>query len=188
MMGGATLLTPNALRQADMEAHFRLLPWDRACSEARLSGHHDVDSAPYTPEREAPFHCAGPLTVKAWSAVSVAEQGLSVASLSGLHDWREGSFREEAVGDYAASHGMTVLRTPSERENILRLEAGLLDVIVTDKANGELMAQEQRIALTHLFTLYRSPLYLTCHPSVPKALLERLQTPLDDLHHKEESL
>lgn len=182
IIGSATLLLRNALRQADIEARFRLLPWARAYTEARLRDHHCVYSTTRTPEREALFHWAGPLVVNEWAAFSLAERGLNIASLSALHAWRVGSFREDAVGDYVASRGINVLLAPSERENILRLEAGLLDVIVTGKATGEFMAQEQDIALEYLFTFYRAPLYLACHPSVPKALLARLQTQLDGLY------
>ena len=184
IIGSATLLLRHALSRADIEAHFRLLPWARAYTEARLRDYHCVYSTTRTPEREALFHWVGPLVVNEWAAFSLVERGLSIASLSGLQGWRVGSFREDAVGDYVASRGINVLRAPSERENILRLEAGLLDVIVTGKATGEFMAQEQHIALTHLFTFYRAPLYLACHPSVPEALLARLQTQLNALHRE----
>ncbi|WP_240488191.1 MULTISPECIES: transporter substrate-binding domain-containing protein [unclassified Halomonas] len=182
IIGSATLLLRNALRQADIEAYFRLRPWARAYTEARLRDNHCVYSTTRTQEREALFHWVGPLVVNEWAAFSLAERGLSIASLSELHAWRVGSFREDAVGDYVASRGINVLLAPSERENIARLKAGLLDVIVTGKATGEFMAQEQDIALAHLFTFYRAPLYLACHPSVPEALLARLQTQLDTLH------
>ena len=182
IIGSATMLLRNALRQADIEAYFRLLPWARAYTEARLSDNHCVYSTTRTREREALFQWIGPLVVNEWAAFSLAERELDVTSLSELRDWRIGSFREDAVGDYVASSGSNVLLAPSERENIARLKAGLLDVIVTGKATGEFMAQEQNIALEHLFTFHRAPLYLACHPSVSEALLARLQTQLDALH------
>ena len=182
IIGSATTLLRNALRQADIEAYFRLLPWARAYTEARLSDNHCVYSTTRTHEREALFQWIGPLVVNEWAAFSLAERELDVTSLSELRDWRVGSFREDAVGDYVASSGSNVLLAPSERENIARLKAGLLDVIVTGKATGEFMAQEQNIALEHLFTFHRAPLYLACHPSVSEALLARLQTQLDALH------
>lgn len=184
IIGSATLLLRNALRQADIKAYFQLLPWARAYTEARLREHHCVYSTTRTPEREALFHWVGPLVVNEWAAFSLAERGLNIASLSGLRAWRVGSFREDAVGDYVASRGINVLLAHSERENIARLEAGLLDVIVTGKATGEFMAQEQGIALAHLFTFYRAPLYLACHPSVSETRLARLQTHLDTLHRE----
>ncbi|MGP9765036.1 substrate-binding periplasmic protein [Halomonas sp. AOP13-D3-9] len=182
IIGSATLLLRNALRQAGIKAYFRLLPWARAYTEARLRDNHCVYSTTRTQEREALFHWVGPLVVNEWAAFSLAERGLRIDSLSELSAWRVGGFREDAVGDYVASNGTNVLLAPTERENIARLKAGLLDVIVTGKATGEFMAQEQDIALAHLFTFYRTPLYLACHPSVSEALLARLQTQLDTLH------
>ena len=181
IIGSATRLLRDALRQADIEANFRLLPWARAYTEARLRENHCVYSTTRTREREALFHWVGPLVVNEWAAFSLAERGLNVDSLSGLNAWRVGSFREDAIGDYVADSGINVLLAPSERENIARLKAGLLDVIVTGKATGEFMAYEQDIALAHLFTFYRAPLYLACHLNVSKALLERLQAQLDAL-------
>ena len=173
IIGSATRLLRDALRQADIEANFRLLPWARAYTEARLRENHCVYSTTRTLEREALFHWVGPLVDNEWAAFSLAERGLNVDSLSGLNAWRVGSFREDAIGDYVADSGINVLLAPSERENIARLKAGLLD--------GEFMAQEQNIALAHLFTFYRAPLYLACHLNVSKALLERLQAQLDAL-------
>ena len=181
IIGSATELLHQALRQADIEAYFRLLPWARAYTEARLREQHCVYSTTRTGEREALFHWVGPLEVNEWAAFSLAERDFSVASLEELHDLRVGGFREDAVGDYVASQGINVVRAPSERENMARLKAGLLDVIVTGKATGEFMAEEQNIALEHLFTFSSAPLYLACHSSVSEVLLTRLQTQLDAL-------
>ena len=181
IIGSATVLLQKALRQADIAAYFRLLPWARAYTEARLRNHHCVYSTTRTQEREALFQWVGPLVTNEWAAFSLAERELNIAALNQLSAWQVGSFREDAVGDYVAAIGINVLRAPSERENLARLEAGLLDVIVTGKATAEFIAAEQGIALEHLFTFYRAPLYLACHLSVPKALLTRLQHQLDAL-------
>ncbi len=181
IIGSATELLQNALRQADIEAYFRLLPWARAYTEARLRAQHCVYSTTRTREREALFHWVGPLAVNEWAAFSLAERALGVTSFEGLRALRVGSFREDAVGDYVASQGITIVRASSERRNMAHLKAGLLDVIVTGKATGEFMAAEQNIALEHLFTFSSAPLYLACHTSVSDVLLTRLQAAVDGL-------
>ncbi|TVP50756.1 MAG: ABC transporter substrate-binding protein [Halomonas sp.] len=186
IVGSATLLLRSALSQADIDAHFRVLPWARAYTEARLSAHHCVYSTTRTPERETLFRWVGPLVVNEWAAFSLAGRELNIPTLTALSNWRVGSFREDAVGDYVESQGVNVFRAPSERENIARLKAGLLDVIVTGKATGEFMAEEKGIALEHLFTFAYAPLYLACHPSVSEELLARLQIQLDALRTKTE--
>lgn len=179
IIGSATNRLRGALNQANIEAYFRLLPWARAYTEARLRENNCVYSTTRTRDREALFHWVGPLVINEWAAFSLAERELEIASISGLHAWRVGSFREDAVGDYVASRGINISLAPSERENIARLKAGLLDVIVTGKATGEFMSEAHNITLAHLFTFASEPLYLACHLSVSKPLLERLQMQLD---------
>ncbi|GGC86352.1 substrate-binding periplasmic protein [Vreelandella lutescens] len=179
VVGTATQQLRNALSHAGVEAHFRILPWARAYTEARLRDHHCVYSTTRTPEREQQFHWVGPLVINEWAAFGLVERQLDVTQLDDLNEWRVGSFREDAVGDYVASKGVTVLRAPTERENMARLAAGLLDVIVTGRATGQYFADERELAIEHLFTFYYAPLYLACHPSVERNIIEGLQRHLD---------
>ncbi|WP_311065365.1 transporter substrate-binding domain-containing protein [Halomonas sp. DWK9] len=179
VVGIATQQLRNALHHAGIDATFRLRPWARAYTEAKLREHHCVYSTTRTAEREQQFHWVGPLVINEWSAFGLVERQLNVSQLSELHAWRVGSFREDAVGDYVSQQGIDVLRAPTERENMARLAAGLLDVIVTGRATGEYFAQEQALAMEHLFTFYYAPLYLACHPSIERSLIERLQSHLD---------
>ena len=177
--GTATRQLRHALESAGIEARFRLLPWARAYTEARLREYHCVYSTTRTPAREPLFHWVGPLVINEWSAFGLVERQLDLAALTHLHEWRVGSFREDAVGDYVASQGVDVLRAPTERENMARLGAGLVDVIVTGRATAEQLAEEANIAIEHLFTFYYAPLYLACHPSVERSVIEQLQRHLD---------
>lgn len=181
ILGSATKVLRTALRAADIEAEFRLLPWARAYTAARLREQHCVYSTTRTAERESLFRWAGPLVVNEWAAFSLAERNIQAASMDQLARLRVGSFREDAVGNYVEAKGIKVLRARNERENLARLDAGLVDVIVTGKATGEFLAGAQNVALHHQFTFYRAPLYLACHPSVSKQRMARLQDHLPSL-------
>ncbi|MGM0543278.1 MAG: substrate-binding periplasmic protein [Pseudomonadota bacterium] len=176
--GSATQVLRKALRAADIDAEFRLLPWARAYTAARLREQHCVYSTTRTAEREALFRWAGPLAINEWAAFSLAGSNIQADSMDQLARLRVGSFREDAVGHYVEAQGVEVLRARNERENLARLEASLVDVIVTGKATGEFLADAQNVALHHLFTFYRAPLYLACHPSVAKQRIARLQNHL----------
>lgn len=185
IIGSATRVLREALRTADIEAEFRLLPWARAYTAARLREQHCVYSTTRTDEREALFRWAGPLAINEWSAFSLAGRNIEASTTAELANFRVGSFREDAVGDYVEGQGIEVLRAHNERENLSRLHAGLVDVIVTGKATGEFLANAKNVTLQHLFTFYRAPLYLACHPSVSKDLIKRLQhhlSPLSEAH------
>tara|TARA_B100000929_G_scaffold288099_1_gene275917 strand:- start:343 stop:1080 length:738 start_codon:yes stop_codon:yes gene_type:complete len=179
VVGIATQQLRNALRHAGIEARFRILPWARAYTEARLREHHCVYSTTRTAAREPQFRWVGPLVINEWSVFGLAERQLSLAQLTDLHHWQVGSFREDAIGDYVEERGINVLRAPTERENMARLAAGLLDVIVTGRATGEYLAEEQGLKLEHLLTFFYAPLYLACHPSVEMNTINRLQRHLD---------
>lgn len=181
ILGSATKVLRTALRAADIDAEFRLLPWARAYTAARLREQHCVYSTTRTAERETLFRWAGPLAVNEWAAFSLAERNIKAGSMDQLPPLRVGSFREDAVGNYVEAQGIEVLRARNERENLARLDAGLVDVIVTGKATGEFLASAQNVALRHLFTFYRAPLYLACHPSVSKQRMARLQDHLPPL-------
>lgn len=181
IIGSATQVLHEALRAADIDAEFRLLPWARAYTAARLREQNCVYSTTRTAERETLFRWAGPLAINEWAAFSLAGQDIKASSIQELADFRVGSFREDAVGNHVAAQGIDVLRAPNERENLARLNAGLVDVIVTGKATGEFLANAKNVALSHLFTFYRAPLYLACHPSVSKDLIKRLQHHLPPL-------
>ncbi|WP_092826454.1 substrate-binding periplasmic protein [Vreelandella subterranea] len=181
IIGSATQVLRAALHAADVDAEFRLLPWARAYTAARLREQNCVYSTTRTTEREALFRWAGPLVVNEWAAFSLEGQDIKASSIQELADFRVGSFREDAVGNHVAAQGVEVLRAPNERENLARLNAGLVDVIVTGKATGEFLANAENVALNHLFTFYRAPLYLACHPSVSRNLIKRLQHNLPPL-------
>lgn len=177
--GIATRQLRHALTHAGIDARFRLLPWARAYTEARLREHHCVYSTTRTSEREPLFHWVGPLVINEWSAFGLLSRHWELTELDQLGKWRVGSFREDAVGDYVANQGVEVLRAPTERENMVRLGAGLIDVIVTGRATAERLAAEEGVAIEHLFTFHYAPLYLACHPSVERSVIERLQRHLD---------
>lgn len=181
ILGSATKVLRTALRSADIDAEFRLLPWARAYTAARLREQHCVYSTTRTAERESLFRWAGPLAVNEWAAFSLAGRNIQAGSMDQLAHLRIGSFREDAVGNYVEAQGIKVLRARNERENLARLDAGLVDVVVTGKATGEFLASAQNVALHHLFTFYRAPLYLACHPSVSKQRMIRLQDHLPRL-------
>jgi len=176
--GIATRLLQEALEEAQLAADFRLLPWARAYTEARLRENHCVYAATRTPRREPHFTWIGPLATNHWAAFILAESSLEADSLGDLATARIGSFREDAVGQYVEDQGVPVLLAPAERDNMARLEAGLIDAWVTGEQTARQLAAEAGVALKRLFRFGREPLYLACHPSVPEPVVTRLQTAL----------
>lgn len=177
--GSATELLRTALDDAELNANFRLLPWARALTEAQLRERHCVYSTTRTPERESLFTWVGPLVSSTWAAFALEEADIDADSLNDLAELRVGSFREDAVGQYAASQGVPIVVASAERENIGRLRAGLIDAWVTGEQTARLLAEEADLSLRRLFAFNEVNLYLACHPSVPDPFIARLQAALD---------
>ncbi|MGM0785640.1 MAG: substrate-binding periplasmic protein [Pseudomonadota bacterium] len=179
--GTATRLLQTALDEAGLTADFRLLPWARAYTEARLRDNHCVYATTRTPSREAHFTWTGPLAINEWAAFALADSDLEASELGDLGDRRVGSFREDAVGQYAEEQGIAVLLTPTERDNIARLQAGVIDAWVTGSQTARQLAREAGVELKRLFSFRQEPLYLACHPSLPDGYVSKLQAALKQL-------
>ncbi|WP_245904627.1 substrate-binding periplasmic protein [Billgrantia lactosivorans] len=177
--GDATELLRDALDDAELDADFRLLPWARALTEAQLRERHCVYSTTRTPERESLFTWVGPLVTSTWAAFALEESAIEADSLEDLTELRVGSFREDAVGQYAVSQGVPIVVASAERENIGRLQAGLIDAWVTGEQTARFLAEEAGLPLRRLFAFNEVDLYLACHPSVPDQFVARLQAALD---------
>lgn len=174
------------MNAAELEADFRLLPWARAYTEAQLRERHCVYSTTRTPERESLFTWIGPLTSSTWTAFALENTHITADTLTDLSELRVGSFREDAVGQYVASQGIPIVVTSAERENVTRLQAGLIDVWVTGAQAAEYLAAEADLLLRPLFTFNEVDLYLACHPSVPDQFVSRLQAAIDRIHAEAE--
>ncbi|MFW3616768.1 substrate-binding periplasmic protein [Billgrantia antri] len=185
--GSATQLLREALNDAELDADFRLLPWARALTEAQLRERHCVYSTTRTPERESLFTWVGPLVSSTWAAFALEEADIEADSLDDLSGLRVGSFREDAVGQYAASQGVPIVVASAERENIGRLQAGLIDAWVTGEQTASFLAEEAGLALRRLFVFNEVDLYLACHPSVPDQFIARLQAALDRARSRKET-
>ncbi len=177
--GHSTERLRQALKAAGLAAHFRLLPWARAFTEAQLRERHCVYSTTRTPEREPLFVWIGPLVTSTWAAFTRPGSAVQAASFEELSGLRVGGFRADAVGEYVIERGVPVIMATGERENLARLRAGLIDVWVTGAQAAHALAEEAGFPLRHLFDFHEVDLYLACHPSVPEPFVKRLQLALD---------
>lgn len=179
--GTATQLLKNLLERSGLEAEFQLLPWARALTEAQMRENTCVYSTTRTPEREPLFEWIGPLLNNQWGAFSLASSPLEANSLDDLTGLRIGSFREDAIANYAQDQGHSLILATTDNENLDRLNADLIDVWITGVAAANYLAEKQGVSLKQLFVFNEVPLYLACHKSLPSYLQQQMQTTLDIL-------
>lgn len=179
--GIATRIVEAALRQTGLHANFRLLPWARALAEARYRPGHCVYSATRSPDRENSFRWVGPLVTNHWMVYGGLGRALEVNSLDDLANLRVGGFRDDVIADYVAAQGINVLLATTDRENLRRLQAGMIDVWITGREPATVMAQQTGIPVQLLHEFNETGMYLACHPDVPESQLNALQSAVDDL-------
>ncbi|SDU04956.1 substrate-binding periplasmic protein [Halopseudomonas salegens] len=184
--GTSTRLLQHALARLDVDVEFRLLPWARAYTEARLRDANCVYSTNRTRERSPLFQWVGPLEQSDWSAFALRERDLQLATLNELRHFKVGSAHEDAVGIYVSEQGVPVINASRDGENINRLKAGIIDVWVTSSPLAPHMAAKQGVQLDNLFTFNQTQLYLACHPSVDADFLTRLQEAVDQVRDSDE--
>lgn len=180
--GVSTRLLQRAVDGLGKDVTFRLVPWARAITEARLRENVCVYSTSRTPDRESEFQWVGPLIEAEWAAFAMNQSvAADVNDLEDLNAFRVGSFREDAVGLYVESQGVPVVWASRDPENLLRLQAGLIDVWVTGVDVAQFVAANADAELMRLFTFAESRLFLACHPSVDPQWLAQLQQAIDRL-------
>lgn len=184
--GTSTRLLQHALKELDAEVVFRLLPWARAYTEARLREDHCVYSTNRTNERQPLFQWVGPLEHSDWSAFALHERDLQLTSLEQLKAYKVGSAHEDAVGIFVSEQGVPVINASRDGENINRLNAGIIDVWVTSSPLAPHMAAQQGVSLDKLFTFNQTQLFLACHPSVDADFLSQLQTAVDRVRESDD--
>ncbi|APX94408.1 hypothetical protein BWR19_16490 [Halomonas sp. 1513] len=178
--GLATRMLQRALDDSGHSASFRLMPWARTITEARLREQHCAYSTSRTAEREDQFRWVGPLVSNRWAAFVAIDSPLIADSLDDLTGLTVGSFREDAVGQHVEAHGIPITMASQERDNVQRLAAGLIDVWVTGELPAQVLAAEAGVELRKLFAFHDVDLYLACHPSVSETFLAELQQALDE--------
>lgn len=179
IQGTATQLLKKVLQRSGFEAEFQLLPWARSLTEAQMRENTCVYSTTRTPERESQFMWIGPLLSTQWGAFSLASSPLDAGNLDDLSGLRIGSFRQDAVGNYVQDQGHSLILATTDRENLDRLSADLIDVWVTGVASAEYLAEQQGTALNRLFVFNEVPLYLACHKTLSPHLQQRMQSTLE---------
>ena len=176
--GSATEILRWVVERAGLETEFQLLPWARALTEAQLRENTCVYSTTRTAERETLFNWIGPLVNNQWGAFSLSDSGIDIKSLDDnkLSELRLGSFREDAVGQYVQALGYELILATTDRENLDRLQAGLIDVWITSVPVARFFAEQAQVDINKLFVFNEVSLYLACHNDLSPNIKQLMQT------------
>lgn len=172
------------LARAGIAYTIDVLPWKRAFTLAQRNPDTCVYSTSRTPEREALFKWIGPTDEAQWVLMGRAGRHYQVQTLEDARKLRIGTYHGDVRDEFLRARGFDVDGAPDNAANPKKLMLGRIDLWAVGVRNNDLGALAKFAApetLVPVLTFHRTKVYLACNPSVPDALVERLNGILDTM-------
>lgn len=159
------------------------LPWKRALLMAQTQRHTCVYSTSRTPEREALFKWVGPTDEAEWQFWGRADHTFKLDTLEDARALRIGTYIGDARDEYLRNRGFQVDAVSNDLINPQKLLLDRIDLwAVAIRNGGSGPGQfDWSDKVVPLLVFHRVKVYLACHPSVPDALIDRLNATLADM-------
>lgn len=159
-----------------------VLPWKRAFTMAQRDPYTCVYSTSRTPEREKQFKWVGPTDEAEWVLMGRAGRKYDVHSLDDARKLRIGTYHGDARDEFLRARGFEVDGAPDNASNPKKLMLDRIDLWAVGVRNNDLSALAQFAApeaLVPVLTFHHVKVYLACNPSVPDAMIGRMNAALD---------
>jgi polar amino acid transport system substrate-binding protein len=161
-----------------------VLPWKRAFTMAQRDAYTCVYSTSRTPEREKQFKWVGPTDEAQWVLMGRAGRKYQVHTLDDARKLRIGTYHGDARDEFLRARGFDVDGAPDNASNPIKLMLGRIDLWAVGVRNNDLSALAQFAGpeqLVPVLTFHHVKVYLACNPSVPDAMVERMNAALDSM-------
>ncbi|MGW8394652.1 substrate-binding periplasmic protein [Pseudoduganella sp. HUAS MS19] len=159
-----------------------VLPWKRAFSMAQRDPYTCVYSTSRTPEREKQFKWVGPTDEAEWVLMGRAGRHYRVHSLDDARKLRIGTYLGDARDEFLRARGFEVDGAQVDASNPKKLLLDRIDLWAVGVRNNDLSALAQFSVpqqIVPVLTFHHVKVYLACNPSVPDAMVERMNAALD---------
>lgn len=159
-----------------------MLPWKRAFTMAQRDRYTCVYSTSRTPEREQKFKWIGPTDEAEWVLMGRAGRQYNVHSLDDARKLRIGTYNGDARDEFLRARGFEVDGALDNADNPKKLMLGRIDLWAVGVRNRDFSAMAQFAtpeAIVPVLTFHHVQVYLACNPSVPDAMVARMNEALD---------
>lgn len=183
IIGRATDKVRELMARTGTDYRIEQLPWKRAFLMAQTQEQTCVYSTSRTPEREALFKWVGPTDEAEWQFWGRADHKFKLDNIDDARKLRIGTYIGDARDEYLRSRGFTVDAVSNDMVNPQKLLLDRIDLWAVAMRNGSPLPSQFDGAdkLAPLLVFHRVKVYLACHPSVPDALIERLNAALAEM-------
>jgi len=161
-----------------------VLPWKRAFTMAQRDPYTCVYSTSRTPERELQFKWIGPTDEAEWVLMGRADRKYNLHSLDDARKLRIGTYNGDARDEFLRARGFEVDGAPNNDANPKKLMLDRIDLWAVGMRNNDRSALAQNVDLEQIvpvLTFHHVKVYLACNPSVPDAMVERMNAALDSM-------
>jgi polar amino acid transport system substrate-binding protein len=171
------------LKRSGMAYKLDILPWKRGFSMAERDNNTCLFPTTRTPEREKLFKWIGPTYEADWALVGRTDRNFNLRTLEDARPLRIGTYNGDARDEYLRARGFNLDPVQNDHSNPKKLMLNRIDLWVTalppNSTALEQFGLQGRIA--PLLTFLKVKVYLACNPSVPDALVERMNASLDTM-------
>lgn len=181
--GRATDKIRELMARTGTDYQIDLLPWKRALMMAQTQPHTCVYSTSRTPEREARFKWVGPTDEAEWQFWGRADHSFPLNTMDDARKLRIGTYLGDARDEYLRSHGFNVDAVNNDAVNPHKLLLNRIDLWAVGIRNGATFPghPDWSDKVVPLMVFHRVKVYLACHPSVPDALIDKLNATLAEM-------
>lgn len=180
VIGFATEKVRGIMERAGIDYAIDMLPWRRAYLLAQTRADTCVYSTTRVPEREALFKWVGPTHGNDWTLFGRADRVYRIASIEDARQYRIGGHNGDVRSEALIAQGFIVDTVQDRLANPRKLLVGRIDLWVSSvRVGGAIVAEHGWSArIVPVLTFKRTELYLACNPSVPDALVTRMNAAL----------
>jgi polar amino acid transport system substrate-binding protein len=173
--GASTDMVREALTAANIDATFAIYPLGRSVEMARTNANTCVNAITRNSARELWFKWAGPVNRISWGLVG-REDSPNISSLAEVSRYTVGGDASSAFTRYLKSAGVAVEEVGDDALNLKKLEGKRIDFWEQRILGGELPRIASRFPIK--LKVKDVEWYLGCNPSVPDAVINRLNESL----------
>ena len=182
LTGLSTELVRTMMNEAKLSYRMELMPWKRAVVLAETTPNHCVFSTSRIAERESRFIWIGPLASNDWTLWALGPVKDPPANIMQVKGKRVGSYLGDGGVEYLERRGIEVAAAPRDTRNPRKLQMKRIDYWAAGAFSARYMMDRQGIHdVVPVLVIERVLMYLACHPSLPRATVDLLNSTLAEL-------
>ena len=176
VIGFATEKIRAIMARVGIDYDIEMLPWKRAYLLAQYQVDTCVYSTTRVPQREALFKWVGPTHENDWTLFGRADRNYRIASIEDARKYRIGAYNGDVRSDALIAQGFIVDTVQDKLSNPRKLLVKRIDLWASSVRVGSAIVAENGwgAQIVPVLTFKRTELYLACNPSVPDALVAKM--------------